>query len=89
MGFSPFQLVHRVEEFLQIECKIPSLKIDIELLPGMTELESHLVHLEHIDEKHHDASIVTEAHKRCVKIQYNKFVFPRIFPEGCLVLFYD
>ena len=32
-GFSPYQLVHGVESVLPVECKIPSLKIDVELLP--------------------------------------------------------
>jgi hypothetical protein len=50
MGFSPFQLVHGVEAVLPIECEIPSLNIVIELLPDMTKLEAHLVHLEHLDE---------------------------------------
>jgi hypothetical protein len=38
-GFSPFQLIHGVEEVILIECEIPSLKIMIELLPDMTDLE--------------------------------------------------
>jgi hypothetical protein len=50
-GFSPFQLVHGVEAVFPIECEIPSLKISIELLPDTTELEEHLVYLEHLDEQ--------------------------------------
>jgi hypothetical protein len=38
-SFSPFQLVHRVESVLPIECKIPSLKLAIELLFDMTDIE--------------------------------------------------
>ena len=49
-GFSPFQLVHGVEAVTPVECEIPSLKITIHVLPDMTELEEHLVHLEHLDE---------------------------------------
>ena len=49
MGFSPFQLIHGVEAVTPIECEIPSLKIVIHVLPDMTELEEHLVHLEHLD----------------------------------------
>ena len=43
--FSPFQLVHRVEAVTLVECEIPSLKIDIHVLPDTTELEEHLLHL--------------------------------------------
>ena len=50
MGFSPFQLVHGVKATTPVECEIPSLKIAIHVLPDMTELEEHLVHLEHLDE---------------------------------------
>jgi hypothetical protein len=31
-GFSPFQLIHGVEEVMLIECEIPSLNIVVELL---------------------------------------------------------
>ena len=48
--FSPFQLLHGVEFVAPIECKILSLKIAIDVLPDTTELEEHLVHLEHLDE---------------------------------------
>ena len=49
-GFSPFQLIHGVEAVSLVECEIPSLKIYIHVLPNMTELEEHLLHLEHLDE---------------------------------------
>jgi hypothetical protein len=87
--FSPFQLVHRLEVVLSIECEIPSRKIIVEVLHDSSELEQHLVHLEHLDEKCHDATIMNEAHKKHVKSQYDKFVHPRIFSEGDLVLVYD
>jgi hypothetical protein len=32
-GFTPFQLVYRIEAVLPIECEIPSLKLTVELLP--------------------------------------------------------
>jgi transposase InsO family protein len=38
-GFSPFHLVHGVESILPIECKIPSLKLAVELLPDTSDLE--------------------------------------------------
>jgi hypothetical protein len=59
-GFSPFQLVHGVEAVFPIECEIPSLKIVVELLPDMTQLEECLVHLEHLDEQRRDVSLANE-----------------------------
>ena len=50
MGFSPFQLIHGVEAVTSIECGISSLKIAIHVLPDMTKIEEHLLHLEHLDE---------------------------------------
>ena len=38
-GFTPFQLVHGVESVFPIECEIPSLKLDVELLPDTSSLE--------------------------------------------------
>ena len=49
-GFSPFQLIHRVEAVTPVECEIPSLNISIHVLPDTTELEEWLLHLEHLDE---------------------------------------
>ena len=72
-----------------IECKIPSLKLVVELLPKTSELEEHLVHLEHLDEQHRDALVALEVNKRRVKVQYDKSVHPRRFSEGDLVLFWD
>ena len=33
--------------------------------------------------------MANEAHKKCVKVQYDKSVQPRVFNEGDLVLTYD
>ena len=49
-AFSPYQLVHGVDSVLPIECEIPSLKLDIEILPDTSTLEERLVHLEQLDE---------------------------------------
>ena len=49
-GFSPFQLVHRVEVVTPAKCKISSLNIAIHVLPDTTDLEENLLHLEHLDE---------------------------------------
>ena len=89
MGFYPFQLVHGVEVVTSVECEIPFLKIDIHVLPDMTELEECLVHLEHLDEQHRDALTANQAHKNRVKSQYDKSVKPRIFSKGKLVLLWD
>ena len=88
-GFSPFQLIHGVEFVTPIECKIPSLKIVIHVLPDTTEIEEHLVHLEHLYEQRRDALTTNQAHKNRVKSQYDKSVKPRIFSEGELVLLWD
>ena len=89
IGFSPFQLVHGVEAVTLVECEIPSLRIDIHVLPDTIELEECLLHLEHLDELRRDALTANEAHKNRVKNQYDKSVKPRIFSEGELVLRWD
>ena len=62
-NFSPFQLVHGMDSILPIECEIPSLKLEIELLLDTSDLEEHLEHLERLDEKCRDASMTIEANK--------------------------
>jgi hypothetical protein len=52
IGFTPFHLVHGVEETLPIECKIPTLHTAIELLPDTAPMEQHLLNLEFLDEDH-------------------------------------
>jgi hypothetical protein len=48
--FLLYQLVHVVDSIHPIECEIPSLKLVVELLPNTSNLEEHLMHLEHLDE---------------------------------------
>ena len=55
----------------------------------MTELEEHLLHLEHIDEQCRDALTSNDTKKNRVKNQYDKSVKPRVFTEGELVLLWD
>ena len=43
----------------------------------------------HLDETHRDATLANEAHKKCIKVQYDINVKSRIFSEGDLVLLYD
>ena len=88
-GFSPYQLIHGEESVLSIECKIPSLKLAIELLLDTSALEEHLVHLEQLHEKRQDALVALEVNKRRVKVQYDKSVCPRKFSEGDLVVLWD
>ena len=89
MGFSPYQLVHGVESILLVECKIPSLKLVVEILPDTSPLEERLVHLEQLDEQRRDALVALEVNKCCVKVQYDKYFHPRRFSEGDLVLLWD
>ena len=81
--------MHGVELILPIECKIPSLKLVVELLPETFALEERLVHLEKLDEQHRDALVALEVNMHRVKAQYDKFVRPQNFSEGDLVLLYD
>jgi hypothetical protein len=83
--FSPFQLIYRLEVVLPIECQIPSLKLEVQLLPDTSPLEEWLVYLEQC----RDASLANEAHKHKVKCQYDRFVRPRFLYEGDLVLVND
>jgi hypothetical protein len=89
ISFSPFQLVHDVESILPIECEIPSLTLAVALLPDTYDLERRLIHLESLYEQRRDASMTIEANKICAKIQYDKFVCPRLYVEGDLVILYD
>jgi hypothetical protein len=50
IGFSPFQLVYGLEAALPIECQIPSLKLEIHLLPDTSPLEERLLYLEQLNE---------------------------------------
>jgi len=88
-SFSPFQLIYGLEAVLPIECQIPSLKLAIQLFLDTSPLEEHLLYLDQLDEKWHDAALANEAHKKRVKCQYDWFIHPRIFSEGDLVLVYD
>ena len=54
--------------------EIPSLKLEINLLPNTSEEEARLFNLIHLDEMHHEAQLANKAHKRCIKVQYDKNV---------------
>ena len=74
--FSPFQLVHRVESVLLVECEIPSLKLAIEFLPDTSKLEEHLVDLKHLDEQRWDVVVDLEVNKHRFKAQYDNSLCP-------------
>ena len=74
---------------MPIECEIPSLKLSIELLLDTSPLEERLVHLEQLKEQHRDALVALEVNKHRSKVQYDKFIRPRNFSEGDLVLLWD
>ena len=89
IGFTPFQLVYGLEAVLPIQCQIPSLQLAVELLPDTSTEEERFVYLNNLDETRRDAALANEAHKKCVKAQYDKSIQPRVFNEGDLVLTYD
>ena len=78
-----------MEEILPIECEIPSLKIVVELLPATFIEEGRLLHLTHLHDTWCDVSLANEAHKICIKAQYNKIFKPHVFSKGDLVIIYD
>ena len=88
-GFTPFQLVYGIEVVLPIQCQIPSLKLAIELLPDISIEEEIFLYFNNLDKNRRDAALANEAHKECVKAQYDKYVKPRAFNQGDLVLIYD
>eukprot|EP00253_Pinus_taeda_P003582 PITA_03582 len=87
--FTPFQLVYGLEAILPVQCKISSLKLAVDLLPGTSEEEARFLELIQLDETRCDSALANEAHKKRVKEQFDKNVKPRVFSEGDLVLLYD
>eukprot|EP00253_Pinus_taeda_P035673 PITA_35673 len=88
-GFTPFQLVYRLEAIPPVQCEISSLKLTVDLLPGTSEEEARFLELIQLDETRRDVASANEAHKKQVKAQFDKNVKPRVFSEGDLVLLYD
>ena len=87
--FTPFKLVYGLEFVLLVQCHIPSLKLSVELLPDTSIEEEIFLYLNNLDETRRDATLDNEAHKKRVKVQYDKSVQPHDFNEGDLVLTYD
>jgi len=81
--------VYGLEAILSSQCEISSLKLTIDLLPRNLEEEAPLLELIQLDETPCDATLANEAHKKRVKLQFDKNVKPHVFSEGDLVLLYD
>ena len=47
------------------------------------------MYLNNLDETQRDVALANEAHKKHIKVHYDKFVQPYVFNEGDLVLTYD
>ena len=67
---------------------IPSLKLAIKFLPDTSTKEEIFLYLNNLDETRRDATLSNEAHNKRVKAQYDKYVQPRAFNNGDLVLNY-
>jgi hypothetical protein len=77
-----------LEEVLLIECEISALQLAIELFPITSVEEEWFLYLVKLDETRNDVALANEAHKNRIKVQYDKFVQPRAFSKGDLVLIY-
>ena len=88
-GFTPFQLVYGLEAILPIQCEILSLQLAVELLPDTSVEGEIFLYLNNLEKTRRDAALANEAHKKCIKVQYDKSIQPHAFNEGDLVLTYD
>ena len=88
-SFTPFQLVYGLEAILLIQCQIPSLKLAVELLPDTSAEEEIFLYLNNLDETRRDVGLSNEAHKKCLKVQYDKSIQPHSFNEGEQVWTYN
>ena len=57
--------------------------------PDTSVEEEIFFYLNNLEETRREASLANEAHKKHVKVQYDKSVQPRMFNKGDLVLTYD
>ena len=83
-----FQLVYGLEAVLPIQYEISFLKLAIDLLPETFEEEARFLGLIHLDETRHDVALANEAHKKCIKAQYDWNFKPPAFSEGDVALLY-
>lgn len=65
------------------------MKFVIELLPNTFVDEERLLHMSHLNENRRESTIANESHKKWVKAKYDRFVRPRVFTKGDLVLVYN
>ena len=65
------------------------MKVVVKILPDTSTEEEIFLYLNNLDENRRDDTLANEAHKKCIKAQYDKSVQPRAFNEGDLVLTYD
>ena len=89
IGFTTFQLVYGLKAILPIQCEISSLKLVVDLLLDTYPEEKSVFNLICLNETHREAALANEAHKICIKAQYDKHFQPHIFSEGDLILLYD
>ena len=82
-------MVYGLVAVLPIECEIPSMKLAVEILPNTSIEEYHFLDITNLDETWWYVSLANELYKKQVKAQYDKYVQPRVFNEGYLVLTYD
>ena len=61
----------------------------IERFPNTSTEEQRFLYLTDIDKTRRDVSLANEAHKKHVKVEYDKSVKPHAFNEDDLVLTYD
>ena len=61
----------------------------IDLLHDTSDEEARLLDLIHLNETCREDALANEAHKRRIKVQYDRNVNPHIFSEGDLALLYD
>jgi hypothetical protein len=88
-GFTPFYLVHEIKDMLPIECKIPTLRTTIKLLPNIAPMEQRLLTLDSLDKDHRSSLLNNEAAKKQSKATFDRHVNLCSFSEGDLVLAYD
>ena len=62
-GFTPFYLVHIVKVVLPIDCQIPTLQSNVELIPNTPTLEQWFFNLEHLNKERRDSLQQNEAMK--------------------------
>ncbi|XP_071939174.1 uncharacterized protein [Coffea arabica] len=87
MQATPYALVYGVEAVLPLKCQIPSLKITIQ--EGLTEKDNvrlRLEGLEALDEKRLEFQQQIECYQACLSKAFNKYVRPRSFQIGELLL---